>query len=83
MTSWVLLLEQELYLLGYKIYTTILKNHMQKTLGAIIGENQSAAINTRAILLTFSTIRDVIDVSYNLNSDLALICLNFHELFKE
>ena len=56
---------------------------MQKTLGAIIGENQSAAINTRAILLTFSTIRDVIDVSYNLNSDLALICLNFHELFKE
>ena len=56
---------------------------MQKTLGAIIGENQSDAINTRAILLTFSTIRDVIDVSYKLNRDLALICLNFHEPFKE
>ena len=30
--------------LGYKMYTTILKNHMRKTLDAIIGENQSAAI---------------------------------------
>ena len=30
--------------LGYIIYTTILKNHMQATLDAIIGENQSAAI---------------------------------------
>ena len=46
---WVLLLEQESYVLyinlnytnlGYKIYTTILQNHMQKTLDAIIGENQ-------------------------------------------
>ena len=49
----MLLLEQEprlLYInldykkLGYKTYTTILKNHMQKTLDAIIGENQSPAI---------------------------------------
>ena len=49
----VLLVEQESYLLyanleykklDYKIYTTILKNHMQKILDAITGENQSAAI---------------------------------------
>ena len=54
MTAWkslapqVLILVQESYLLyinscyknlGYKIYTTILKNHMQATLDAIIGEN--------------------------------------------
>ena len=53
LTPWVLLLVQESYLLyinsdyknlGYIIYTTILKNHMQATLDAIIGENQSAAI---------------------------------------
>ena len=50
---WVLLLVQESYLLsinsGYKnlryiIYTTILKNNIQATLDAIIGENQSAAV---------------------------------------
>ena len=48
----VLLLEKEPYVLyinlnyrtlGYKIHTTILKNHMQKGLDAIIGENQSVA----------------------------------------
>ena len=48
----MLLLEQESYVsyvnlnytnLGYKIYTTILKNHMQKILDAIIDENQSVA----------------------------------------
>ena len=48
----MLLLEQEPYVLyinlnytnlGYKIYTTILKNHMQKALDAIFGENQSTA----------------------------------------
>ena len=53
LAPWVLLLVQESYLLyinsdyknlGYIIYTTILKNHMQATLDAIIGENQSAAI---------------------------------------
>ena len=64
--------------LGYKIYTTILKNHMQKTLDAIIGENQSVATKNRTILQTFSTIRDVIDVPY-----LALISFNFHERFTE
>ena len=51
----MLLLEQESYplyinldykKLGYKIYTTILKNPMQKTLDAIICENQSVAIKT-------------------------------------
>ena len=64
MTAWkslapqVLILVQESYLLyinscyknlGYKIYTTILKNHMQATLDAIIGENQSAAIKNNNI----------------------------------
>ena len=44
---------------------------MQTILDAIIGENQSAAIKRRAILHTFSTIRDVIEVSHNLNSSLA------------
>ena len=86
----MLLLEQEPYVLyinlnytnlGYKIYTTILKNHMQKTLDAIIGENQSVATKNRTILNTFSTIRDVTDVPYK--SNLALISLNFRELFTE
>ena len=67
--------------LGYKIYTTILKNHTQKTLDAIIGENQSVATKNRTLLHTFSTIRDVIDVPYK--SNLALISLNFRELFTE
>ena len=80
LAPWVLILEQESYLLyinlyyknlGYKIYTTILKNRMQTTLAAIIDENQSAAIKNRTILRTFSTTRDVIDVSHNLNSNLA------------
>ena len=84
----MLLLEQEPYVLyinlnytnlGYKIYTTILKNHMQKTLDAIIGENQSVATKNRTILHTFSTIRDVIDVPYKPN--LALISLNFRDIF--
>ena len=53
LASWMLLLEQESYLLyisfdyknlSYKIYSTILKNHMQKTLDVIFGENQSSAI---------------------------------------
>ena len=53
LSLWVLILEQESYLLyinvyykklGCKMYTTILKNRMQTTLDAIIGENQSAPI---------------------------------------
>ena len=44
---------------------------MQTTLGAIIGENQSAAIKNRTILHTFSTIGHAIDVSHNLDSNLA------------
>ena len=59
------LLDQESYVLhinsnytnlGYKIYTAILKNHMQKTLDAILGENQSVAAKNRTILHKFSTI---------------------------
>ena len=81
LAPWVLLLVQELYLLyitsdgskhfGFKIYTTTLKSHIQKSLDAIIGENQSAAIKKKRILHTFSTIRDVIDVSHKLNSNLS------------
>ena len=67
--------------LGYKIYTTILKNHMQKTLDAIIGENQPVATKNRTMLPTFSTIRDLIEVPYK--SNLALISLTFHECFTE
>ena len=86
----MLLLEQEPYVLyinlnytnlGYKIYTTILTNHMQKTLGPIICENQSVATKNRTILHTFTTIRDAIDVPYN--SNLALISLNFCDIFTE
>ena len=67
--------------LGYKIYTTIFKNHMQKTLDAIIGENQSVAAVNRTILHTFSTTRGVNDVAYKLN--IALISLIFPERFTE
>ena len=86
----MLLLEQEPYVLyinsnytnlGYKIYATFLKNHVQKTLDAIIGENQSVATKNRTILHKFSTIQDVIDVPYK--SNLALMSLNFRELFTE
>ena len=44
---------------------------MKTTLSVISDENQSAAIKRRTILHTFPTIRDVIDVSHNLNSSLA------------
>ena len=74
---WVLLLESYLLYvhlyyknLGYKSYITILKNHMQTNLDAMIGENQSAATKNRTILHTFFTIGDVIDVSHNLSSNL-------------
>ena len=86
----MLLLEQEPYVLyidlnytnlGYKIFTSNLKNHIQKTLDAIIGENQSVATKNRTIIHAFSTIRDVIDVSYKAN--LALTYLNFRERFTE
>ena len=54
---------------------------MEKTLEAIIDEKQSVAAKNRTILHTFSTIRDVIDVPYK--SNLAIIYLNFRELFTE
>ena len=62
LAPWMLLLVQESYLLyinsdykklGYIINTTILKNHMQATLYAIIGENQSAAIKYNNITHIF------------------------------
>ena len=62
LAPWVLLLLQESYLLhinsdyknlGYKIYTTILKNHMQATLDAIIREHQSPAIKNNDITHIF------------------------------
>ena len=80
LVPWVLLLVQESYqlyinsdykYLEYKTYITILKNHIQTTLDAIIGENQSAAIKNRTILHTFPTIQNVIDVSHKVNSNLA------------
>ena len=84
----MLLLEQKPYVLyinlkytnsGYKIYTKIVKNHLQKTLDAIIGENQSVATKNRTILHTIYTIRDVIDVPHK--SNLALMSLKFLEFF--
>ena len=66
LAPWVLLLVQESYLLyinsdyknlGFIIYTTILKNHMQATLDAIIGENQSAAIKNNNITDIFRDLR--------------------------
>ena len=53
LAPWELLLVQKSYLLyinsgykilGYIIYTTIPKNHIQAALDGIIGDNQSAAI---------------------------------------
>ena len=90
LAPWVLLLEQEPYVLyislnyttlGSKTYTTILKNHMQKTLDATIGENQSVANKNKTILHTLFTIRGVIDVPYK--SNLALVSLNFRDIFAE
>ena len=90
LAPWALLLQQEPYVLylnlnytnlRYEIYTAVLKNHMQKSLNATIGENQSVATKNRTILHTFSTIRDVIDVPYK--SNLALISLNFRDIFTE
>ena len=60
-----------------KIYTTILKNHMQKTLYAIVAENQSAFIKIRTTLHPFFAIPGLYDISYKLKSNLALISLNF------
>ena len=62
LAPWVLLLVQESYLLyinsdyknlGYIIYTTIVKNHMQTTLDTIIGEIQSSPIKNNNITHIF------------------------------
>ena len=63
--------------LDYKIFTTILKNRMQKTLDNIIRENQTAALKNRTILHTLSTIRDIIDVSNKLNNNFSVISHDF------
>ena len=55
---------------------------MQKILHATIGENQSAAIKNRTILHKLPTIRDVTDLSNKSNNNLALLFLNFMEIFK-
>ena len=54
---------------------------MQKILHATIGENQSAAIKNRTILHKLPTIRDVTDLSNKSNNNLALLFLNFMEIF--
>ena len=88
----VLFLELKLYLsyinlhyenLDYQICTTILKNHEQNTLDVITDENSSGGIKIRTILHTFSTIREVIGISYKLNSNLAVINLKFRQPFTE
>ena len=83
LAPWVLLLEQgsssanlDYKNLGYKIYTTVLKNHMQTTLDAIIGKDQTVAIKNRTMLHIFFTIRDIINISHKLNSN---SCLNIFE----
>ena len=67
--------------LDYKIYTTILKNRMQKTLDKIIGEKQTAALKNRTILHTLSTIRDIVDLSNKLNKKLSVISFDFLKAF--
>ena len=67
--------------LDYKIYTSILKNRMQKTIGKIIGENQTAAIKNRTIFHTISTIRDIIDVPNKLSKNLSVISFDFLKAF--
>ena len=57
--------------LTFKINTTILESHMQKTLDTITGENKSAAIKAE----------HAVDISCKLNSNFALISLNFCEPF--
>ena len=88
LAPWVLLLEQKsssinlnYKRLGYKIYTAILKNHMQTTLDAIIDEDQAVAIKSRTILHIFSTIRDVINISHKLNSNSCLNIFKFSWTF--
>ena len=67
--------------LDFKIFTTILKNRMQKTLDNIIGQNQRAAIRNTTIFHAPSTIRDIIDVSNKRNKNLSVISLDFLKAF--
>ena len=86
LAPWVLLLVQESYLLyinsdyknlGYRIYTIILKSHMEATLDATIGENQSAAIKCNNITYIFHQSTS----NWCLTSVKQQSCLNIFELF--
>ena len=86
LAPWVLLLVQESYLLyinsdyknlGYRIYTIILKSHMEATLDATIGENQSAAIKCNNIAYIFHQSTS----NWCLTSVKQQSCLNIFELF--
>ena len=68
--SCLLYIDSDYKSLGYNIYTTIPKHHMQTTLDAIIGKTNQLLSKTM-ILHTFSTIRHGIDVSRKLSSNLA------------
>ena len=92
LAPWVLPLVQEPYLwyihlyqqnLGHKIYTTIIKNHMKKTIDAIIGEKQSAAIKKQNDITHIFQHSRCNWCSHNLNSRLAWTSLNFREPFTE
>ena len=76
-------LEQKSCLLEYKIYTTILKNPMQKTSDTIIGEKPITCYQKQKNITNISTIQDVIDVSHKWNFNIDLILLNFHAPFTE
>ena len=54
---------------------------MQQTVDNIIGENQTAAIKNRTILHTLSTIRDIIDVSNQLNKNLSVMSPDYLKAF--
>ena len=67
--------------LDYKNYTTILKNRMQQTLNKMIGGKQTATIQNRTMLQTFSTIQDITDMSNKANKKLSVILLDFRKAF--
>ena len=54
---------------------------MQQTVDNIIGENQTAAIKNRTILHTLSTIRDIIDLSNQLNKNLSVMSPDYLKAF--
>ena len=67
--------------LDNKIYTTILKNRMQKTLDTIISKSRWAIIKKRTILHLISSISDASDTSTTLGKQFAIISLDFLKAF--